>query len=61
MSPRPSVTCGIDWAEGHYDIALVDADGRLIDKARLDDTMEGFTTFIELLATAGDTATTRSR
>lgn len=56
MSSRPSVTCGIDWAEGHYDIALVDADGRLVDKARFDDSVEGFATFVELLATAGDTA-----
>jgi len=55
VSTRPSVTCGIDWAEGHYDIALVDADGRLVGKSRLDDTLEGFATFIELLATAGDT------
>jgi transposase len=50
------VTCGIDWAEGHYDIALVDAEGQLLDKSRLDDTIEGFATFIKLLATAGDTA-----
>ncbi len=56
MSPRPTVTCGIDWAEGHYDIALVDAEGQLLDKSRLDDTIEGFATFIKLLATAGDTA-----
>ena len=56
MSTRPSVTCGIDWAEGHYDIALVDAEGRLVDKARLDDTMGGFATFVEVLAAPGDTA-----
>ena len=23
------VTCGIDWAQDHHDIALVDTDGRL--------------------------------
>jgi hypothetical protein len=55
MDPRPSVTCGIDWAEGHYDVAVVDADGGLVGKSRFADTSEGFGAFIELLATAGDT------
>ena len=34
----------------------VDAEGRLVDKARLDDTMGGFATFVEVLAAPGDTA-----
>jgi hypothetical protein len=25
-----TVYCGIDWAEGHHDIALVDGDGKLV-------------------------------
>jgi hypothetical protein len=49
------VTWGIDRAEGHYDVALVDADGRLMDELRFDGQHGGFATFIELLATAGDT------
>jgi transposase len=48
------VTCGIDWAEGHYDVALVDVDGQLVGKSRYTDSTEGFAALLELLATAGD-------
>ena len=54
MTPRSSVTCGIDWAEGHYDVALVDVDGQLVGKSRYTDSTEGFAALLELLATAGD-------
>jgi hypothetical protein len=27
--------CGIDWAEDHHDIALVDQDGTLVAKRRI--------------------------
>jgi hypothetical protein len=30
MNARPSVTCGIDWAERHHDVALVDEQGQLV-------------------------------
>ena len=36
------VFCGIDWAEDHHDVALVDADGKLIGKRRIDDDAAGF-------------------
>jgi hypothetical protein len=29
------VYCGIDWAEKHHDIALVNADGQLVAKRRM--------------------------
>ena len=29
MTEQPAVTCGIDWAERHHDVALVDANGTL--------------------------------
>lgn len=29
------VFCGIDWAEGHHDVALVDESGRLVTKKRM--------------------------
>jgi hypothetical protein len=32
------VYCGIDWAEKHHDIALVDADGQLVAKRRINET-----------------------
>lgn len=39
---RVKVFCGIDWAEGHHDVALVDADGALVAKRRIDDSADGF-------------------
>ena len=51
------VFCGIDWAEDHHDVALVDADGALVAKRRIDDSAEGFAELLSMLADAGDTAT----
>ena len=50
------VFCGIDWSERHHDIALVDAEGKLLAKRRIGDSLEGFTELLALLAEAGDTA-----
>ena len=30
------LTCGIDWAEAHHDVALVDEDGVVVARARID-------------------------
>src|SRR6476659_3877103 len=46
--------CGIDWAEDHHDVALVDADGTLIAKRRISDDVAGFGMLLQLLADAGD-------
>jgi transposase len=46
--------CGIDWAEKHHDIAVVDAEGTLIAKRRIADSADGFAELIALLAEAGD-------
>ena len=51
-----AVFCGIDWAEGHHDIALIDGDGRLIAKRRIEESLEGVSEFTAMLAAAGDTA-----
>jgi Transposase len=51
-----SVYCGIDWAEDHHDVALVDADGALIAKRRIGDDTAGFAVLVQLLAEAGDRA-----
>ncbi|MFE9790103.1 IS110 family transposase [Nocardia salmonicida] len=48
--------CGIDWAEGHHDVAIVDQDGTLVSKKRIGDDPAGFTALTELLTAAGDTA-----
>lgn len=51
-----AVYCGIDWAEGHHDVALVDGDGKLIAKRRIDETLEGLRELTAMLAAAGDCA-----
>ncbi|MBO4209013.1 IS110 family transposase [Micromonospora echinofusca] len=48
------VFCGIDWSERHHDIALVDEHGHLVDKRRISDDLEGFTSLVDMLAGAGD-------
>lgn len=47
--------CGIDWAEDHHDVAVVDDDGLLVAKRRIDDSAEGLGELLGLLAEAGDT------
>lgn len=50
----PIATCGIDWAQDHHDIAIVDFDGRLLAKRRIPESVAGFTELTDLLAEAGD-------
>ena len=50
------VFCGIDWAEAHHDVALVDDEGTLLAKRRISDDAAGFAALIMLLADAGDSA-----
>ncbi|MGW6523726.1 IS110 family transposase [Streptomyces sp. NPDC054962] len=51
--PTP-VFCGVDWAEDHHDIALVDAGGKQLAKVRISDDAAGFAQLIALLADHGD-------
>src|SRR5215213_3872209 len=44
------ITCGIDWAEGHHDIALVDREGTVVAKQRIDTGVAGFTELLGLIA-----------
>lgn len=50
-----TITCGIDWAENHHDIALVDEAGKLVSKRRIGDDAEGFHQLLAILTEAGDT------
>jgi hypothetical protein len=47
-------SCGIDWAEGHHDVAIVDGDGKLVAKKRISDDLTGFSALSDLLADSGD-------
>ncbi|MEU2031192.1 IS110 family transposase [Nocardia amamiensis] len=49
-------TCGIDWAEAHHDVAIVDQDGRTISKAKIGHDAAGFAQLLSMLAEAGDSA-----
>jgi transposase len=49
-----AVFCGIDWAEGHHDVALIDDSGALVAKRRIDESVEGVAEFTAMLAAAGD-------
>jgi transposase len=48
--------CGIDWAEGHHDIALINDDGALVAKRRIAESVDGFAELTAMLAAAGDSA-----
>jgi transposase len=50
-----TITCGIDWAENHHDVALVDESGKLVAKRRISDDAEGYRRLLDLLAETGDT------
>ncbi|MFF0747484.1 IS110 family transposase [Streptomyces sp. NPDC004111] len=51
-----TVFCGIDWAENHHDVALVDDAGQLLAKRRITDDVTGYQLLLDLLAEHGDTA-----
>ncbi|WP_036529366.1 IS110 family transposase [Nocardia sp. CNY236] len=50
------IFCGIDWAEHHHDVALVDNEGVQVAKLRISDDRAGFQALVELLAEHGDNA-----
>ncbi|MET9573808.1 transposase [Streptomyces virginiae] len=52
------VFCGIDWAEGHHDAALVDDTGKQLAKCRINDDLDGYRLLLDLLAEHGDSAET---
>jgi Transposase/Transposase IS116/IS110/IS902 family len=50
------VFCGIDWAEDHHDIALVDRGGQLLARRRISDDPAGLAALLDVLAGHGDSA-----
>lgn len=51
------ITCGIDWAESHHDVAVVDGVGKVLGRRRIDTGVGGFTALVELLAEHTDDPT----
>ena len=50
------IYCGVDWAEDHHDIAIIDEQGTLLAKRRISDDLAGLTSLTELLAEHTDAA-----
>jgi hypothetical protein len=50
------IYCGIDWAEDHHDVAIVDRDGRLLARRRISDDAAGLAALLSLLAEHDDSA-----
>jgi hypothetical protein len=48
--------CGIDWAEAHHDLAIIDENGTVLAKRRISDDPAGFNDLLGLLAAHGDCA-----
>jgi hypothetical protein len=46
--------CGIDWVSSHHDVAVIDADGRVVVGERVSNDAAGFGRLLALLAEAGD-------
>jgi len=46
----PAVSCGIDWAQDHHDIAVVDEQGTVISAVRIDNDAAGLARLLEILA-----------
>ncbi len=44
------ITCGIDWAEAHHDVAVLDAGGQVLGRRKIDTGVTGFGELMSLLA-----------
>jgi hypothetical protein len=54
------VFCGIDWAEDHHDVALVDAAGTALARLRISDDAARFADAKAIRAYAGGAPVTRA-
>ena len=53
-----TITCGIDWAEAHHDVAVMDGDGRVLGRRKIDTGVTGFGELMSLLVEHCDDPTT---
>jgi len=53
-----SITCGIDWAEAHHDVAVSDEHGRILSRRRIDTGVGGYGELLALLAEHSEEPTT---
>jgi len=52
-----NITCGIDWAEGHHDVAVLDEGGQVLGRRRIDTGLSGFSDLMALLCEHTDDPT----
>ena len=45
---------GVDWAEAHHDVCVLDSEGRVLGRRKVKDTLEGVRDLHALLATCAD-------
>lgn len=48
--------CGIDWADDHHDVAIMNSEGVVLATKRIDDNAAGLRVLLDLLVACGDTA-----
>ena len=48
-----TITCGIYWAEAHHDVALIDKQGVVLARSRIDTDAAGFSMLLALIAEHG--------
>lgn len=52
-----SITCGIDWAEGHHDVAVLDGNGTVLERRRIDTGVLSFGQLMMMLTEHAQDAT----
>lgn len=52
-----SITCGIDWAEAHHDVALANHVGKVVARERVGTGFDGFMRVVELISENGGSPT----
>jgi Transposase len=51
-----NIFCGVDKAEGHHEVAVIDADGQLVINRRITNDVDGFAELLGMLESVGDTS-----
>ena len=52
-----NITCGIDWAEAHHDVAVLDEAGKVLQRRRIDTGVLGFGQLMAMLVEHADDPT----
>ncbi len=51
------ITCGVDWAEDHHDVVVMDDLGKVLQGRRIDTGVDGYAELLGLIADHGGSAT----